>query len=68
MPSLLFARHGHGKMTFVSGAIYEGLWQYDKMTGYGILKLITKWDHSGRDMARWITGWHNSFHLAPRCQ
>ena len=39
MPSLLFARHGHGKMTFVSGAMYEGLWQYDKMTGYGILKL-----------------------------
>ena len=34
----LVARHGSGKMTFVSGAIYEGQWQYDKMSGYGTLK------------------------------
>lgn len=34
----LVARHGSGKMTFVSGAVYEGQWQYDKMTGYGTLK------------------------------
>lgn len=31
-------RHGKGKMTFVSGVVYEGQWQYDEMTGYGTLK------------------------------
>ena len=34
----LVARHGSGKMTFVSGAVYEGQWQYDKSSGYGTLK------------------------------
>ena len=32
-------RHGHGQMMFSSGAVYDGQWQYDKMTGYGTLKL-----------------------------
>ena len=32
-------RHGSGKMTFVSGVVYEGQWKYDKMSGYGTLKL-----------------------------
>ena len=26
-------------MIFSSGAVYEGQWQFDKMTGYGTLKL-----------------------------
>lgn len=34
----LVARHGSGKMRFVSGAVYEGQWQYDKRSGYGTLK------------------------------
>ena len=32
-------RHGHGQMTFSSDAVYEGQWQFDKVTGYGTLKL-----------------------------
>ena len=36
---VLVHRHGHGKMMFSSGAVYEGQWQFDKMTGYGALKL-----------------------------
>ena len=32
-------RHGYGQMTFSSDAVYEGQWQFDKMTGYGTLKL-----------------------------
>lgn len=27
-------------MTFVSGVVYEGQWQYDEMTGYGTLKCL----------------------------
>ena len=26
-------------MTFSSGAVYDGQWQFDKMNGYGTLKL-----------------------------
>lgn len=36
---VLLIRHGSGKMMFSSGAVYEGQWQFDKMTGYGTLKL-----------------------------
>ena len=36
---VLLIRHGCGKMMFSSGAVYEGQWQFDKMTGYGTLKL-----------------------------
>ena len=36
---IFLTRHGNGKMVFSSGAVYEGQWQYDKMTGYGNLKL-----------------------------
>ena len=37
---ILVTRHGRGKMMFSSGAVYEGQWQFDKMTGYGTLKLL----------------------------
>ena len=36
---VLLTRHGIGKMMFSSGAVYEGQWQFDKMTGYGTMKL-----------------------------
>ena len=41
MVNCLFSqtRHGHGQMTFSSDAVYEGQWLFDKMTGYGTLKL-----------------------------
>ena len=35
---VLAARHGNGKMTFTSGAVYEGQWHYDKRNGHGTLK------------------------------
>ena len=36
---VFLTRHGIGKMMFSSGAVYEGQWQFDKMTGYGTMKL-----------------------------
>ena len=37
--ALFLARHGRGNMMFFSGAVYDGQWKFDKVTGYGTLKL-----------------------------
>ena len=39
MLALFLARHGRGNMMFFSGAVYDGQWKFDKMTGYGTLTL-----------------------------
>jgi hypothetical protein len=35
-------KHGKGKLTFVSGEVYEGDFEFDNFNGFGIYVLMTE--------------------------
>lgn len=49
-------RHGHGKCHYSNGSVYEGSWNYDKMEGFGSLKIPKEGIYQGEFMDNVFSG------------